>query len=96
MDLRVRLMPSDFLTDEQHRRFVPLALADHDAPGELDLVHRPAHRLGGGRVGPVLLAAAHEPGGRERCRLGDPNHFEGEQLLHQCRKWRRPVKTIAR
>ena len=121
------------LADVQHRRLVALALADDDRAGELDLVHRPAHRLGRRAGRPRPVAAAHEPGGRDRRRLGDPDHLEREQLFHQrsltahrgsrraarqharracsmpklaprpadrrahqCRKWRRPVKTIAR
>ena len=82
LDVGVRFVPADGLADVQHRRLVALALADDDPAGELDLVHRPAHRLGGGGVGLVLLAAAHEPGGRERRRLGDPNHLQREQLFH--------------
>ena len=106
-----RRPPADLLADVEHRRLVALALADDDRAGELDLVHRPAHRLDRGAVGVVLLAAAHEARGRERRRLGDPDHLEREQLLHrtsscrserggpaahQCRKCRVPVKTIAR
>ena len=51
--------------------------------GELDLVHRPAHRLDRGAVGLVLLAAAHEARGRERRGLGDPDHLEREELFHR-------------
>ena len=46
--------PPDALADVEHRRLVALALADDDPAGELDLVHRPAHRLGRGGVGLVL------------------------------------------
>ena len=103
---------ADLLPDEEHRRLVALALADHDPPGELDLVHRPAHGLDGRVVGLVLLAAAHEPGRCDRGGFSHPDHLESEQLLHrafrarrragrvggahQWRKWRLPVKTIAR
>ena len=103
---------ADLLPDEQHRGLVALALADDDPPGELDLVHRPPHRLDGGVVGFILLAAAHEPGRGDRRSLGHPDHLEREQLFHhalsahgrdgrvdaahQWRKWRLPVKTIAR
>ena len=43
--------PPDLLADVEHRSLVALALADDDRAGEVDLVHRPAHRLGRGRVG---------------------------------------------
>ena len=100
----------DALADVQHRRLVALALADDDPAGELDLVHRPAHRLGRGGVGFVLLAPAHEARGGDGRGLGDAGHLEREHLLQpialaqrgehlgfaQCRKCRRPVKTIAR
>ena len=105
----VLVVPADLLADEQHRRLVALALADDDRAGELDLVHRPAHRLDRGPVGVVLLAPPHEAGGRQRRRLGDPDHLQREQLTprlprtvreqpaaRQCRKCRVPVKTIAR
>ena len=81
------------------------------------IVRRIASVAAGVRL--VAHAAAHEPGGRDGGRLGDPDHLEGEELFHrclrrwpgaaggavarvpvgragQCRKWRRPVKTIAR
>ena len=73
----------DLLADVEHRRLVALALADDDRAGELDLVHRPAHGLDRGRVGLVLVAAAHEPGRSDRGRLGDADHLEGEQLFHR-------------
>ena len=75
--------PPDPLADVEHRRLVALALADDDPPGEVDLVHRPAHRLGGGRVRAVAVAAAHEPRRLDGRRLGDPDHLEREQLFHR-------------
>ena len=74
--------PTDTLADVEHRRLVTLALADHDPPGEVDLVHRPAHRLGRGGVGGILLAATHEPRRLDRRRLGHPDHLQREQLFH--------------
>ena len=97
---RSRAGAADPFADVEHRRLVALALADDDPAGELDLVHRPAHRLGRGRVGLVVGAATHEPGRLDRRGFGDPDHLEREQLFHrvepQWRKWRRPVKTMAR
>ena len=74
--------PTDTLADVEHRRLVTFALADDDPPGEVDLVHRPAHRLGRGGVGGILLAATHEPRRLDRRRLGHPDHLEREQLFH--------------
>jgi hypothetical protein len=91
----VLVVAADLLADVEHRRLVALALADDDRARELNLVHRPAHGLGRGLVGLVLLAPSHEPGRGERRRLGDADHLEREQLLHQWRKCRFPVKTIA-
>ena len=51
--------PPDPLADVEHRRLVAFALADDDPPVELDLVHRPAHRLG--RRGVGLVAARRDP-----------------------------------
>jgi len=82
LDTRRRPAP-DRLADPEHRRLVALALADDDRAGKLDLVHGRAHRLDCRPVGLVLLAATHEPGRRERGRLGDANHLEREELLHQ-------------
>ena len=86
----------DALADVEHRGLIALALADHDPTREVDLVHRRAHGLGGRGVRLVLGATTHEPGGFDGGRLGDPDHLEREQLLHQWRKCRRPVKTMAR
>ena len=68
--------PADPLADVEHRRLVALALADDDPAGEVDLVHRLAHRLGGGLVGAVALAASHEPRRLDGGGLGDPDHLE--------------------
>jgi hypothetical protein len=78
----IGLVPADLLADVQHRRLVTLPLADDDPPGELDLVHRPAHRLDRRPVGLVLLATAHETRRSKGRRLGDPNHLERKQLFH--------------
>ena len=50
----VVVLAADLLADVEHRRLVPLAFADDDRPRHVDLVHRPAHRLG---RGPVRLRA---------------------------------------
>jgi hypothetical protein len=75
----VLVVPADLLADEQHRRLVALALTDDDRAGELDLVHRPAHRLDRRPVGLVLLASPHETGRGQRRGLRHANHLEREQ-----------------
>jgi hypothetical protein len=79
----VRAGPPDPLPDVEHRGLVALALADDDPAGEVDLVHRPAHRLGRGGVGAVLVATTHEPRRLDGRGLGDPDHLEREELLHR-------------
>ncbi len=91
----VRLAFAHLLADEQHRRFVALALPDDDTSAHLDLVHRAAHRLDGKLVGAFVVAAAHGARAAEGGRLRDPDHLEREERFHQWRKCRRPVKTIA-
>ena len=84
----IALMAAHLLADVEHRRLVPLALADDDGPREVRLVHRLAHGLGCRQVRLVPGAAAHEPRGGDRRRLGDADHLEGEQLFHGClRGW---------
>ena len=79
----VRAGPPDPLADVEHRSLVALALADDDPSGEVDLVHGPAHRLGRGGVGAVLVATTHEPRRFDGRGLGDPDHLEREELLHR-------------
>ena len=66
------------LAVEEHRRFVLLALADHDDAVHGDGVEHDAHGVDGRAVGAVLVASAHPAGGGERRRLGDPHQLEGE------------------
>ena len=70
------------LADVEHRRLVALALADDDRAADLDVVERPAHRLDGGAVGGLPVAAAHEARGGDRRGLGDADHLEREQRFH--------------
>ena len=78
----VRAAGAHRLADPEHGRLVPLPLADDDGAAHLDLVHGPAHRLGGGAVRFVLLASAHEARRSQRRSLGDAHHLQGEQRLH--------------
>ena len=71
---------ADVLADVQHRRFVPLAFADHDPTRERDGVHRFTHRVDGGGVGPRVVAMPQQVSGGDRGRLGDANKVEDPQL----------------
>ena len=74
---------ADRLADEQHRRLVALALADHHGAADVDRVERAAHRLDGDVIGELAIAAAHQPRRRERRGLGDADDFEREvAVLH--------------
>ncbi len=100
-----RLGIAHLLADVQHGRLVALALADDDRAAQVGRVHRLPHGLDGGPVRAVLVAAAHLAGGGQRRRLGGGHRLIGDQLvplsahrsvrIGQCRKCRRPVKTMA-
>ena len=67
--------PADLLADEEHRRLVALALADHDRAVDIDGVELPAHRLDRGLIRcPVPLA--HRLSTRDGRRLDDPQEIE--------------------
>jgi hypothetical protein len=72
---------ADLLADEQHRRLVALALTDDDGPVHVELVERGAHRLDGGGVGRLLVAAADQLGSGDRRRFGHADHFEDEDAV---------------
>ena len=80
VDLRRRAV-ADLLAVVEHRRLVLLALADHDEAVHRDRVEHEAHRVDGGLVGGLLVAAADQPGGGERRGLGDAHQLEGEVAI---------------
>jgi hypothetical protein len=89
---------ADLLADVQHRRLVAFALADDDRARHVELVHRPAHRLGRRAIGLMPVAPAHVPRGCDRGRLRDPDHLEGEKLfqglpLSRTDRVRQPVRA---
>ena len=73
---------ADLLADVEHRRLVALTLADDDAPTDVHVAKRAAHRLDGGAVGAVAIAETDEACGGQRRRLGDANDFESEVSIH--------------
>ena len=72
----------DLLADIEHRRLVALALADHDGAVDGERVQRAAHGVDRRLVGRLLVAAAHQLGGRERRRLGHAHRFQREIAVH--------------
>ncbi len=73
VDLRlVGQLRADLLADEEHRRLVALALADHDRAAHRQRVHRLPHGLDRDLVRVVALALPHRPRGRDRRLLHDP------------------------
>ena len=72
------LSGADFLADIEHRGFVALTFADHDAALELDLVEGRTHRVHGGGIGLFLVAPAHFLRSRDRGEFRDPHHRIGE------------------
>jgi hypothetical protein len=81
VDLRSLAGP-DLLADEQHRRLVALAFADHHRAVDRQAVQRLAHRVDRRLVGRLLVAPPHQPRGRQGRRLGDANRFEREIAIH--------------
>ena len=72
---------ADVLAVEEHGRLVLLALADHDEAVEVDCGEEGAHRVDGGLVGAVLVAAADPRHGADRRSLRGPHEFEGEVAI---------------
>ncbi len=82
IDLRAGV-DADLLADEQHRRLVALALADHDGAFDRQLVEFAAHRVDRGLVGRLLLAVAAQPRRRHRRALRHAHDLERQNALEQ-------------
>ncbi len=86
IDLRTGI-DADLLADEQHRRLVALALADHDGALDRQLVELAPHGVDRGLVGRLLVAMAAQPRRRHRRALGHAHDLEREDALqHQLRR----------
>ena len=79
---------ADLLAVEQHRRVVLLALADDHHAAHRHRVDQHPHRVHRGPVGPVLVTAAHPPGGGHRRGLGHPGQLEGQVAVGGMGGWR--------
>ena len=67
---------ADFFADEEHRRFVALAFADHDGAVHADRIHLGAHRFDGRLIGPVAVAQSHGAGRSDGRPLHDAQEFK--------------------
>ena len=84
VDLRAALA-AHLLADEQHRRFVHLALADHNRAVDQQLAEFAPHRVDRGLIGFFLGAAPAQTRRRDRCPLGHPGEFDRENALNHRR-----------
>ena len=75
------VLRADLLADEQHRRLVALALADHHGAVDRQLVELAPHGVDRRLVGGLLVAAAAQPRRRHRGALGHAHDLEREDAL---------------
>ena len=81
-DIHLGAVPvSDPFADEQHRRLVALALADHDGAVDRQLVELAAHGVHGSLIGGLLVAAATEPRRGDGGALGHTHEFQGQNAF---------------
>ena len=80
-----RAAVADLLAVVEHRGLVLLPLADHHDAVHRHRVQREAHRVDGGLVGGLLVAAPDPARGRQRGRLGDPHQLEREVAVGRAR-----------
>ena len=79
VDLEVLVTPAaHVLADEQHRRLVALALADHHRAAHGQRVHGLAHRLHGDVVGVLALPLPHGARRLDGCELGHTQEVAGQ------------------
>ena len=75
---------ADLLADEQHRRFVHLAFADHHRAVDRQIVELAPHGVDRRLIGRLLLAAAAQPRGIDGRALGHPHDLHRENAVkHQ-------------
>ena len=72
---------ADLLADEEHRRLVALAFADHHRAVDLELVQLAPHGIDRGLVGGLLVATPAQPRGSDRGALGHAHQFERQDAL---------------
>ena len=82
VDLRA-VAAADLLADEQHRRLVALALADHDRAVDRQPVQLAPHGVDRRLVGGLLVAAPAPLRGGDRGALGDAHDLEREDAVQR-------------
>jgi len=92
---RVAVALADFFADEEHRRLVPLALADDDGSLDVELVERAAHGVASGLVGTVSVAFAHPHAAGERGSFGNADEFKRKVSVHSCMAGYQPGRIPA-
>ena len=73
---------ADFLSDEEHRRFVAFAFADHYGAVHVDGVHLRAHRLDSHVVGLVAIAETHGVCGGDGGAFDNAQKFQAKRFFH--------------
>ena len=84
---------ADLLADEQHRRFVHLAFADHDGAVDGERRKLAPHGVDGGPIGFLLRSAAAQPRRGDRGAFGDADDFERQSALKALVRARRISMT---
>jgi hypothetical protein len=72
---------ADLLADEQHRRLIHLALADHNRAIDRKAAEFAAHGIDGGLVGFLFRAATAQPGGGNCGALGHPHYLKRQSAI---------------
>ena len=77
-------LAADLLADEQHRRLVEFALADHNGAVDRQLVELAPHGVDGGLIGGLFFAAPAQPRRIDRRALGHTHDLHRQNALeHQ-------------
>jgi hypothetical protein len=80
------ILAADLFADEQHGRFVALALPDHHRAVDRQIVELAAHGVHRRLIGGLLVAAAAQAGGGDRRALGHAHYLQRQDALkHEMR-----------
>ncbi len=82
---RRAVLGADLLADIEHRRLVALALADHHAPVDGQVVELGAHGVHCSLVGGLFIAMAAQAGGGNRGALGHARQLDGQDAVDDAR-----------
>ena len=82
IDLRA-MLAADLFADEQHRRLVDLALADHHGAVDRQFIQLTSHRIHGGLIGRLLHAPSAKPRRRHRGAFGHAHDLQRQDALQE-------------